>query len=205
MAQQPSMRRAVTFIDGQNLYHSLREAFGVTHPNYDILKLSRKAAAAQDCLLKQARFYTGYPSVSDDPLWGMFWQKKLLAISRQGAFKYARRIRHREKVLVLDDGTEHLYRIAEEKGIDVRIAIDLIRLALDAEYDAAILFSQDQDLSEAVDEIRSIAKHQNRTITVVCAYPQGPGTRNFRGVNGSQWFSFGADFYADVIDPADYR
>jgi uncharacterized LabA/DUF88 family protein len=37
---------------------------------------------------------------------------------------------------------------AEEKGIDVRIAIDVIRLAHRNAYDVALLFSQDQDLSE---------------------------------------------------------
>jgi uncharacterized LabA/DUF88 family protein len=36
----------------------------------------------------------------------------------------------------------------EEKGVDVRIALDVIRLAHRAEYDVALLFSQDQDLSE---------------------------------------------------------
>jgi len=39
--------------------------------------------------------------------------------------------------------------VAEEKGIDVRIAIDLIRLAHGAVYDVAILMSQDQDLAES--------------------------------------------------------
>jgi len=38
---EPSIKRAVAFVDGQNLYHSVREAFGYTYPNYDVSALSR--------------------------------------------------------------------------------------------------------------------------------------------------------------------
>ena len=198
-------RRAVSFIDGQNLYHCLRESFAVTHPNYDVTKLSRRLAEELGVHLKQVRFYTGYPRVADDPFWGTFWQKKLLSISRQGAFKFSRAIRYRTKTLTLPDGTEHRYTVAEEKGIDVRIAIDLIRLALDQAYDCAIIFSQDQDLSEAVDEIRKIARSEGREIRVVCAYPVGPGTQNRRGIDRTDWRPFDEAFYAACVDPADYR
>ena len=34
------MRRAVAFIDGQNLFHAAKEAFGYRHPNFDPLKLA---------------------------------------------------------------------------------------------------------------------------------------------------------------------
>ncbi len=41
MPTEPREKRAVAFIDGQNLYYSVKEAFGYTFPNYDILALSR--------------------------------------------------------------------------------------------------------------------------------------------------------------------
>ena len=41
MPAEPLIKRAVSFIDGQNLYHSARESFGYTYPNYDIIALSR--------------------------------------------------------------------------------------------------------------------------------------------------------------------
>ena len=37
----------------------------------------------------------------------------------------------------------------------MRIALDVIRLAHRAEYDVALLFSQDQDLSEVAEEVES--------------------------------------------------
>ncbi|WP_235434805.1 NYN domain-containing protein [Mycobacterium heckeshornense] len=42
---------------------------------------------------------------------------------------------------------------ATEKGIDVAIAVDMIRLAMSADMDAAILFSCDKDLLPAIEMI----------------------------------------------------
>ena len=41
MPAEPLIKRAVSFIDGQNLYHSARESFGYTYPNHDVVALSR--------------------------------------------------------------------------------------------------------------------------------------------------------------------
>ena len=40
MRPEPRVKRAIAFVDGQNLYHSAKTAFGYTYPNYDILALS---------------------------------------------------------------------------------------------------------------------------------------------------------------------
>lgn len=205
MADEPAIKRAITFVDGQNLYHGLREAFAsTTHPNYDLMKLSQAICAREGWLLKQVRFYSGYPSAKDDPAWNKFWQKKLLSISRQSVKKFTRELRYRMKTIKLNGG-ELSVLVGEEKGIDVRIAIDIIRLALDKEYDVAVVFSQDQDLSEATDEVKSIARQQDRWVKLACAYPIGPGTRNARGINDTDWKSFDEAFYAPCIDPVDYR
>ena len=42
---------------------------------------------------------------------------------------------------------------AIEKGIDVAIAVDMIRMGLGREMEAAILFSSDQDLLPAVETV----------------------------------------------------
>jgi uncharacterized LabA/DUF88 family protein len=205
MMIEPAEKRAITFIDGQNLYHCAREAFGISHPNYDVRKLSEMVCQAGGWSLRQVRFYTGYPSQRDDPFWGYFWQRKLLAISRQNVFKFARPLRYRTRQITSEAGDDVSVRVAEEKGIDVRIAIDLIRMALDDEYDVAIIFSQDQDLSEATDEIKKIARTTGRWIKVVCAYPIGPGTLNARGINGTDWFKISEDQYSACVDDTDYR
>jgi uncharacterized LabA/DUF88 family protein len=50
--------------------------------------------------------------------------------------------------------SEVVYQRVREKGIDVKIATDLVAGALDDKYDAAILVSSDTDLVPMVDWIR---------------------------------------------------
>jgi uncharacterized LabA/DUF88 family protein len=90
----------------------------------------------------------------------------LRTLSRQGVEVFSRSLRYRNKIVNLPDGSTHAFLTAEEKGIDVRIAIDVIRLAHRNVYDVALVFSQDQDLSECCAETRVIAKEQNRWIKI---------------------------------------
>jgi uncharacterized LabA/DUF88 family protein len=94
------------------------------------------------------RFYTGIPARTDDPRWHQFWSAKLAVMGRQGVHVYSRPLRYRTKTVRLPDGTAFTFMAGEEKGVDVRIALDVIRLAHRDVYDVAVLFSQDQDLSE---------------------------------------------------------
>jgi hypothetical protein len=57
MPAEPLVKRAVTFIDGQNLYHSVRESFGYTYPNYDVVALSQSICQTKGWDLAQVRFY----------------------------------------------------------------------------------------------------------------------------------------------------
>jgi uncharacterized LabA/DUF88 family protein len=52
------------------------------------------------------------------------------------------------------DGAEFTFLAGEEKGIDVRLAIAVIRKAHRQEFDVPLIFSQDQDLSEVARELR---------------------------------------------------
>lgn len=47
MGQEPEIKRAFVFVDGQNLFHSAREAFGYTYPNYDVIALANRVCLAQ--------------------------------------------------------------------------------------------------------------------------------------------------------------
>ncbi len=44
--------------------------------------------------------------------------------------------------------------VGQEKSVDVRIALGIERFALEARNDIALIFSHDQDLSEAVQETK---------------------------------------------------
>lgn len=102
-------------------------------------------------------------------------------------------------------GVEHTGFAGVEKGIDVRIALDIIRLAHKRELDVALVFSQDQDLSEVAMEIRNISLEQDRWIKMSSAYPVSPVYSNPRGINGSTWIQFDKAFYDDCVDTKDYR
>ena len=64
---------------------------------------------------------------------------------------FSRPLRYRNRVVNLPGGRQHTFLTGEEKGIDVRIALDVIRMAHGREYDVALVFSQDQDLSEVAE------------------------------------------------------
>ena len=145
MDGDPSLKRAVSFVDGQNRFHAPREAFGDTYPNYDVAAPAKQVWTGHRWELTQVRFYTGIPDVGDDPRWHHIWTHKLAAMGLQGVVVFNRPLRYRNRTVALPDGTEYSSPTREEKGIEVRIALDVIAPAHRREYDAALVVSQDQD------------------------------------------------------------
>lgn len=205
MLPEPPVKRTVAFFDGQNLFHHAAAAFGSTYPDYRPLRLATKICAREGFNLHQIRFYTGIPSLFHDPFWNRFWSAKLLAMSRMQIVTFSRQLRYRKKTVRVSPGVELSTWVAEEKGIDVRIAIDVIRMTRKNQLDVALLFSQDQDFSEVADEIRTIAKEQGRWIKIASAFPDSPNASNRRGVNKTDWIRIDRATYDACIDPRDYR
>jgi hypothetical protein len=73
------------------------------------------------------------------------------------------------------------------------------------EYDVALIFSQDQDLSEVAQEIRTISQEQDRWIKVACAFPSSPTTLNRRGIEKTDWILIDRATYDSCLDKRDYR
>lgn len=205
MSSEPAIKRAVAFFDGQNLFHAAKQAFGYTYPNYDVLGLAKTVCQSQGWNLMQTRFYTGVPDNQDNPRWHYFWTSKLAAMARQGVEVYSRSLRYRIQTIVLPDGTRHTFLVGAEKGVDIRLALDIIRMALRMEYDVALVFSQDQDLSEVADELRDISRVQRRWIKIASAFPSSPALRNRRGIDKTDWIQIDRTTYDACIDPSDYR
>jgi uncharacterized LabA/DUF88 family protein len=205
LSPEPEVKRAAVFVDGQNLFHAAREAFGYTYPNYDVMALSREICASRGWDLGEVRFYTGIPDAGDNPFWHHFWTHKLAAMGRQGVVVFSRALRYRNRTIDLPDGRQHSFLTGEEKGIDVRIALDVIALAHRRAYDVAVVLSQDQDLSEAAVEIRTIAREQRRWIKIASAFPKSPASRNKRGINSTDWIPIDRALYDQCLDSRDYR
>ena len=195
-AASPAAPRAVAFIDGQNLFHSAREAFGYRYPNYDPGQLATEVCQLKGWNLTQTRFYTGVPSRNRDVKWHEFWKRKALRMNRAGVHVETRPLRYTRELL--EDGT--YAHIGREKGIDVRIAIDVMKLSNRKQFDVCLLFSQDQDLAELVPEIRDAARRQGRWIKLACAYPIGPSTRNRQGIRNTDWIRVERALYDRCLD-----
>ncbi len=188
MKKEPVLKRTVAFVDGQNLFHMARKAFGYPYPNYDILGLASEVCSREGLRLVGTRFYTGVPEPAADPFWSGFWRAKTAVMGRQGVFVFTRPIRR-----------------GKEKGIDVRIAIDVIRMAHRGELDVALLFSQDQDLSEVADEIRLISREQDRWLRIVSAFPCSARAENQGGIDRTDWIRIDRATYDRCLDSRDYR
>jgi hypothetical protein len=83
--------------------------------------------------------------------------------------------------------------------------LDIVSLAYQQTYDVALVFSQDQDLSEVADELRAIALQQNRWIKMASAFPFSPASPNRRGINGTDWIKIDRATYDNCLDARDYR
>jgi uncharacterized LabA/DUF88 family protein len=201
----PAIKRTVAFFDGQNLFRHAKDAFGHYHPNYDPIKLTDAICALKGWQRQGVRFYTGVPDAVRDPPWHAYWSNRLLQMRRAGILVTTRPIRYRDQVIVHPDGSKKIVTTPQEKGIDVRLALDIVRLAYSNQYDAGLIFSQDQDLSEVAQEVAQVAKTQQRWIKLACAFPAGSLAKSARGIDRTEWIPMDRNFYDSCLDPKDYR
>ncbi len=125
MPTEPIRKRTIAFVDGQNLFHCAKAAFGYTFPNFDPCLLAKKICSDKGWDLTGVRFYTGVPDASDNPCWNHFWTAKGSHMGREGVYVFTRSLVYRNKQIKLPDGTIHSFLDGDEKGIDVRIALVL--------------------------------------------------------------------------------
>jgi hypothetical protein len=108
--QQPSPtisppKRAIAFVDGQNLFYASREAFGYDYPNYHPLALADHICAERGWRCEQVRFYTGVPKLQDNPFWHNFWAAKKRFLKRDKRVEFFSRDTHyRDKPISLQGG-----------------------------------------------------------------------------------------------------
>jgi len=193
------------FIDGQNLFHAAKEAFGYSYPNYDVAALVERLCRQEGWQLDQTHFYTGIPDAADDPFWNHFWMAKLAAMGRQRVRIFSRPLRYRNQTVRLPGGGTHIFLVGQEKGVDIRIALDIVRSVRQNLCDVALVLSQDEDLSEVADEVRALVREQGRWVKIASAFPDSPTRRYRRGVNKTDWIRIDRATYDACLDPADYR
>jgi len=195
--------RAAVFIDGQNLFHSAKALFGHRRPNFDVRALADALCGKSGGACSEIYFYSGIPSNKEAPEWNAYWRRKLAAMSREGVKLFTPPLRYSTRREIDANGRQHTVRIPTEKGVDVRIALDIVRAANEATCDTIILVSQDSDLFEAVSEALAIARDQGRLLRLISAFPERESGSG-RGIEGSERMGFDRALYDRCIDPRDY-
>ena len=157
MPIEPPVKRAIAFFDGQNLFYAVKQAFGYRWPNYDPLALARAVCGARGWDLQETYFYTGLPSANNDPFWKTnFLERK---VGGHGNARHPHLLATPQ--IPQPDGQSPWRRFHRGVGGPrerhrLRIALNLVRMARENTFDVALIFSQDQDLSEVADEVKSI-------------------------------------------------
>jgi uncharacterized LabA/DUF88 family protein len=129
------------FIDAQNMYRGARRAYGWEgHPgqygNFKPIGLARILTMGDDRDLTEVRVYTGVPTAKRNPHGNAITQRRMAAWIADNP----------KLVRVFPRSLRYPPPEGREKGVDVELAIDFARLALDDEYDIAVLASTDTDL-----------------------------------------------------------
>jgi uncharacterized LabA/DUF88 family protein len=156
--------------------------------------------------LERAALYQGVPKAEHDADRNAWWNRKLAVVGRSGVKVERRYMKPRELKIKLDGIVhfEHTVQRLIEKGIDLKLGLDLVRYANSRAYDVAIIFSQDGDLVEAAEEVHRIAKEQNRWVQVECAHPFAP-VAECHPINRTVQRQITRAIYDTCIDPTDYR
>lgn len=202
---EPNEKKAVAFFDGQNLFYHAKAAFGYDYPNYDPQKLFNKICKQKQWKNHGVRFYTGIPDIAKDPKKHAFWSNRTLAMKRSGVLVTTRTLRYSETEIVLDNGEVKKKYVPREKGIDIRIALDVLRMCISGDLDIAVIFSQDQDFAEVAKDVREIANSQHKWLQVCSAFPVSPSATCSRGIDKTDWIKIDRDTYDSCIDEKDYR
>lgn len=165
------MERVSIFIDAGNFYHLVLKKLNLQEVGFDFDGFVRLLARDRVITTDGKRFCTGTVREKQDgheSKKAMGNQTRLFSELKQcgGWAIKTSKLRTRTEKIRIDDRvidyqrilhqgvSEIQYRRSREKGIDVKMAVDLIAGALDDKYDTAIVVSSDTDLVPAVDWIR---------------------------------------------------
>src|SRR6185437_12248308 len=143
--EAPARPRLMTFFDGQNLFGSAKELYGYKIASYDPQLLSEHVAAKLGCDLIQVRFYTGVHKEQENPLLYASWTAKLRRMQNRGIITTQRTLAYTYELVTNPDGSVRRIVVPREKGVDLRIGLDMVRFARARAYDVVVLFSQDND------------------------------------------------------------
>lgn len=146
--------RVCVFIDGSNFFHARRQNLGRTDVNMGAFA-ELVVGPARD--LVRVYYYNCQLPPEEDEAKRQAQQRFFLAIQRTPYFELRLgKLVKREVVCAACNDRHQRY---QEKGVDMRIGVDMLAGASKQLYDVAILVTGDGDLVEAVKAVKDLGKH----------------------------------------------
>ena len=145
--------RVFAFIDGNNFYFRLKDLVTRIDGRFSLLDFDYQGFTewlAQPHQLVAVRYYIGAlkRQRNNEKSEKMYAdQQKLIG-----------KLQQQRIAVTLGQLIQHPDKSFHEKGVDVRLAVEMIRFARENKYDLAHLISSDTDLVAAVEEVQSFGK-----------------------------------------------
>jgi len=151
MKKQQKNERIFICFDGSNFYHILKSPKINIHNTlkFDYKKFAGWLADGRDIIA--CKYYVGV--IKFDPHNPAKSQKRVSNQQRLFSHLEKQNIKVVRGYLMKNEG------IYKEKGVDVRIAVDLLSGAYENQYDTFILISSDTDLIPAIQKAISLGKN----------------------------------------------
>lgn len=162
------MEKICIIIDSSNFYNLVLKKLDIQDVDFNFESFANFLANGREIIKEGKRFYVATVRENVEGKNAMTNQTMLFSgliksgnwriltsklKTRTETIKIDKRVLNYENIL--KSGTKELtYTRSREKGIDVKIAVDLIIGALDNKYETAILVSSDTDLIPALDLVR---------------------------------------------------
>lgn len=212
---RPTPLRVVVFIDGQNFFNDCLRTFGKgeAHPHLLAQEVC-STTFGQDRQLVQVRFYTGVHTPNRFAAMNAYMTRRIEAMKRQGVHVFSRPLKYSLEWVDDRRSPGNFIQIwkGREKGVDVKIALDLVMMAVEDKYDVAVLVSTDTDLDEAIEEVIDLRNRLKKWLVVenaVCVKPTDPVTGKrppFKKLkNAGRLIHIDDAMFQRVQDTTDYR
>jgi len=170
-------KKAIIFVDANNWYHNVKDYFKPS--DIDMIKLKEFISAEKDLDIIEIRWYASMPNRGDDELIYKRQRAFLGYLQKQGIKIITRKLQRlsnkelrkkRQEFIESWDLCEICKPIVEEsfldiadhqkkeKGIDVWIAIDMVKEAIQGKINCCVLVSGDADFVPAFSLIKDVKK-----------------------------------------------
>ena len=180
-------KRAIIFVDANNWYHNVKHYF--KPGDIDIVKLKELIAKENNLEIIEIRWYASMPNRKDNELIYKRQRAFLGNLQKQGIKIITRKLQSLStkelkkkrqdymeswdlcnvcKPIVEESFLDIADHHTKEKGIDVWIAIDMVKEAITENIDCVVLISGDADFVPAFNLIKEVGKD-----VLSCSVPSG--------------------------------